>query len=92
MGVVKKCGKRGMSDWGRKRKSINLDNCMVLQEGTHFRSNVTGERFGIKQEINCRSRNITYLDTCRARWKQGIGRTAAFQSKISNYISHICKQ
>ena len=43
-----KCGKCGMSDRGRKGKNINLNNCMVLQEGTHFRSNVTGEKFTIK--------------------------------------------
>ena len=64
---------------------------MALQEGTHFRSNFTGERFRIKQEINCRSKNIIYLVTYRTCGKQGVGRTTAFQSRISNYISHICK-
>ena len=86
----KKCGKCGMSDRGRKRKSINLNNCMILQEGTHFRNNVTGENFRIKQEINCRSKNIIYLVTCGACRKQEVGRITAFQSRISNYISHIC--
>ena len=65
---------------------------MVLREGAHFRSNVTGERFRIKQEINCRSKNIIYLVTCRACGKQGVGRTTAFQSRISNYMLHICKK
>ena len=37
------CTKCGVGDRGRKRKNINLNNCMVLQEGTHFKSNVTGE-------------------------------------------------
>ena len=55
-----------MSDRGRKRKDIDLNNGMVLQEGTHFRSNVTGEKFRIKQENNCRSKNIIYLVTCGA--------------------------
>ena len=59
-GSCKNCGKCGMSDRGKKRKNINLNNCMVLQEGTHFRSNITGERVRIKQEINCRSKNIIY--------------------------------
>ena len=44
---------------------------MVLQEGAHFRSNVTGVKFRIKQEINCRSKNIIYLVTCKACGKQG---------------------
>ena len=51
--------------------SFRVAYCMVLQEGTHFRSNVTGERFRIKQEINYRSKNIIYLVTCRACGKQG---------------------
>ena len=83
------------AEWGtgvEREKNINLNNCMVLQEGTHFRSNITGERFRIKQEINCRSKNIIYLVTCRACGKQGVGRTTAFQSIISSYISHICKK
>ena len=63
---------------------------MILQEGTHFRSNVTGEKFKIKQEINCMSKNIIYLVTCGACGKQGVGRTTNFQSRIPNYISHIC--
>ena len=25
-------------------------------------------------------------------WETGVGRTTAFQSRISNYISHICKK
>ena len=84
----------GNAGWGTRieRKNINLNNCMVLQEGTHFRSNVTGERFRIKKEINCKSKNIIYLVTCRACGKQGVGRTTAFQSRISNYILHICKK
>ena len=65
-GSCKKCGKCGMSDRGRKKKNINLNNCMVLQEGTHFRSSVTGEKLRIKQEINCRRKNIIYLVTCGA--------------------------
>ena len=90
-GSCKKCGKRGMSDRLIFFLFLPLSNCMVLQEGKHFWSNVTGENFRIKQEINCRSKNIIYLVTCRACGKQGVGRTTAFQSRISNYISHICK-
>ena len=39
-----KCGKCGSNPRGRKR-DINLNNCSVLKEGTHFSSNNTREKF-----------------------------------------------
>ena len=33
---------------------------------------------------------IIYLVTCGACGKQGVGRTTAFQSRISKYTLHIC--
>ena len=54
-----KCGKCGSNPRGRKR-DINLNNCSVLKEGTHFSSNNTREKFRIRQDINCRSKNIIY--------------------------------
>ena len=35
-GSCKKCGKCGMTDRGRKRKNINLNNCMVLITGRNI--------------------------------------------------------
>ena len=39
------CGKCGSNPRGRKR-DINLNNCSVLREGTHFSSNNTRENSG----------------------------------------------
>ena len=38
------------------------------------------------------TRYIIYLVTCRACGMQGVGHTTNFQSRISNYLSHICKR
>ena len=52
-----KCGK-----YGRKK---DLNNCSVLKERTHFRSNNTRDKFRIRQVIDCRSGNIIYLASCK---------------------------
>ena len=59
-----KCGKYGSNPRGRKR-DISLNNCNVLKEGTHFRSNNTRQTFRIRQVIDCRSKNIIYLVSCK---------------------------
>ena len=86
-----KCGKCGSNPRGRKR-DINLNNCSVLKEGTHFSSNNTREKFRIRHDINCRSKNIIYLVSCKKCTMQGVGHTMHFQKHISNYISHIHKK
>ena len=86
-----KCGKCDSNPRGRKR-DINLNNCSVLKEGTHFSSNNTREKFRIRQDINCRSKNIIYLVSCKKCTMQGVGNTMDFQKRISNYISHIHKK
>ena len=73
-----KCGKCGSNPRGHKR-DINLNNSSVLKEGTHFRSNNTREKFRIRQDINCRSKNIIYLVSCKKCTMQGVGHTMDFQ-------------
>ena len=62
-GQCKKCQKCGTSERGRKT-SNGLNNCAVLEEGNTFCSKVTKEKYKIRQEINCRSRNVIYLVNC----------------------------
>ena len=63
-GKCVKCGTCGTSNRGRKRKS-GIYACQVVKEGSSFKSNQTGEVYKIRQDINCRSENITYLVTCK---------------------------
>ena len=74
-GQCKKCQKCGTSGRGRKR-SNGLNNCAVLEEGNTFRSKVTKEKYKIRQEINCHSRNVIYLVNCMKCPKQGVGKTS----------------
>ena len=63
-----------------------------MEEGETFYSTVTKERYKIRQEIDCRSKNIIYLVSCRKCPMQGVGQTENFQARVSNYISHILKR
>ena len=60
-----------------------------MEEGDNFVSRVTGERYKIRQNINCESKNVIYLVECKKCGKQGVGSTEDFKPRISNYISHI---
>ena len=63
-----------------------------MEEGETFYSTVTKERYKIRQEIDCRSKNIIYLVSCRKCPMQGVGQTENFRARVSNYISHILKR
>ena len=58
-----------------------------MEEGKTFYSTVAKEKYRIRQEINCRSKNIIYLVSCRKCPMQGVGQTENFQARVSNYIS-----
>ena len=73
---------------GRKRNS-GIYNCDVMEEATNFKSKATKEKYKIRQNINCRSKNIIYLVECKKCGKQGVGSTGEFSPRISNYITHI---
>lgn len=87
-GKCSKCGKCGKSNRGKKR-AIGLYNCDVMLEGDNFKSHSTGSVYKIRQSIDCRSKNVVYLVTCKRCGMQGIGSTLCFQGRVSDYISHI---
>ena len=60
-----------------------------MEEGDSFACKVTGERYKIRQKINCESKNVIYLEECKRCGKQGVRSTEDFKPRISNYISHI---
>ena len=63
-----------------------------MEEEDTFYSTVTKERHKIRQEIDCRSKNIIYLVSCRTCPMQGVGQTENFQARVSIYISYILKR
>ena len=87
-GKCVKCGICGTSNRSRKRKSY-IYVCQVVKEGSSFKSNQTGEVYEIRQDINCRSKNIIYLVTCKKCGMQGVGSCATFCKCISNYITRL---
>ena len=63
-----------------------------MLEGDRFRSTRTGEVYKIRQTIDCRSKNIIYLVTCKRCRMQGMGSASDFQGRVSDYITHMYKE
>ena len=47
---------------------VYIYTCQVLEENIEFKSAQTGERYKIRQDIDCKSDNIIYLVTCKKMW------------------------
>ena len=65
--------------------------CALLSksQGSTFQSISNKRTFKIRQKINCQSKNVIYLITCKRCNIQGVGHTTNFKKRISNYFSHI---
>ena len=83
----KKCGNCGKKTQGKKMAS-GIYNCHVMEEGDSFAGRVTGERYKIRQKINCESRNVVYVVESKKYGKQGVGSTEDFKPGIFSYISY----
>ena len=83
----RKCNKCGENPKERKRAN-GLNNCKVLEEGSVFYSKSTGEWYTIRQNIDCRSKNVILVN-CKKCRMQGVGKSEDFKTRISNYISNI---
>ena len=90
-GKCSKYGRCGTATRGEKRP-IDLYNCNVMLEADRFRSTSTGSVSKIRQTIDCRSKNIIYLVTCKRCRMQGVGSTSDFQGRVSDYITHMYKE
>ena len=88
-GKCDKCGECGKAIRDRKRCS-GIYTCQVLEENG-IRSTQTGERFRIRQDIDCKSDNIIYLVTCNRCKFQGVGSYTKLSQRVSNYITSIEK-
>ena len=72
-------------DYGR-----NCIDCKYLKEkGEYFYSYLTNKRYKVWQNVNCQSKTVIYLVTCKKCKKQGVGETASFKSRMTNYRSSI---
>ena len=56
---------------------------------TSFKSEVTKRSHNIRQLIDCTSKMVVYLVTCKKCQKQGVGSTDDFYQRLSNYKSNI---
>ena len=90
-GKCSKCGRCGTATRGKKR-AIDLYSCNVMLEGDRFRSISTEAVYKIRQTIDCRSKNIIYLVTCKRCRMQGVGSTLDLQGRVSDYITHMYKE
>ena len=90
-GKCSKCGRCRTATRGRKR-AIDLYNYIVMLEGDRFRSTSMRAVYKIRQTIDCRSKNIIYLVTCKRYRMQGVGSALDFQGRVLNYIMHMYKE
>ena len=90
-GKCSKCSRCGTATRVRKR-AIDIYNCNVMLEGDSFRSTSMGAVYKIRQTIDCRSKNIIYLLTCKRCRMQGVGSALDFQGRVSDYIMHMYKK
>ena len=75
----------GCYDYGR-----NCIDCIYLKEkGEYFYSYVTKRQYKVGQNVNCLSKNVIYLVTCKKCKKKGVGKTIDFKSRMVNYRSCI---
>ena len=88
VGQCRKCNKCGENPKGCKRAN-GLNNCKVLEEESVFYSKSTGELYTIRQNIDCRSKNVIYLVNCKKCRIQRVGKSEDFKTRISNYISQL---
>ena len=90
-GKCSKCGRCGTATSGKKGQ-LTYTIAIVMLEGDRFRSTSTGAVYKIRQTIDCRSKNITYLVTCKRCRMQGVRSTLDFQGRVLDYITHIYKE
>ena len=68
----------------------NCIDCNYLRDkGEYFTSTSLKRRFKIRQNVNCHSRNVIYLVTCKKCKIQGVGETQDFKKRMANYRSCI---
>ena len=69
---------------------MNCIDCKYFEEkGEYFYIYVTKRRYNVWENVNCKSKNVIYLVTCKKCKKQEVGETISFTSRMTNYRSCI---
>ena len=69
---------------------MNCISCKYLKEKDEcFYIYVTKRPYKIRQNVNCQSKNVIYLVTCKKCKKHGVRETIGFKSRMANYRSCI---
>jgi hypothetical protein len=64
--------------------------CNYITGGSTFSSSNMNKKFNLRQDINCKSKNLIYLITCRQCHKQYVGQTSmTLTDRINNHLSCI---
>ena len=66
-----------------------IDGKYLKEKDEYFYSYVTERRYKVRQNVNCQSKNVIYLVTCKKCKKQGVGEIIGFKSRMTNYRSCI---
>ena len=73
-----------------KCNSNRCQICNFLCLGRVFQSNKTGKEFTINYNLNCNSKNVVYLITCKKCGIQYVGSTTtAFRTRFNNHTSRV---
>ena len=68
----------------------NCIDCKYLEnKGQFFQSTTTKRRHKVRQRVDCLTKNVIYLITCRKCKLQGVGETRDFKKRMANYRSSI---
>ena len=71
----------------------NCDSCNNLVDETNYiECNATGKKYKIRKDTSCNSKNVIYIAYCIKFMKQGVGSTASWKPRLSNYKSHVKKK
>ena len=75
----------------RGTKKCSNNRCAVcdyLIQGDSFSSKVTGTSYSINHRLDCNSRNVVYLVSCKVRGLQYVGSTTTkFRLRLNNHKS-----
>ena len=68
-----------------------IDSKYLKEKGEYFYSYITKRRYKVRRNVNCPSKSVTYLVTCKKCKKQRVVEGIGFKSQMANYRSCVKK-